>query len=380
MRDDRPNAGASETKRHEGPAEADIQAGLVAKPGRPHSLTIFSLSMLVLMACGISCQTRSERTAFWERSSVELVWPPPPDPPRIEYVGVIQSGAGPGRNTGLRSRLAGLILGPRNTALIKPMAVAKNEAGLLVVADPGVPTVHFFDVEGLKYWRPKRKYAETFRSPVGVAVTREGIVYVADSVLGHLLVLNKKGRIIGQIGADALARPTGVALNAEEDKIYVVDTLACRVLTFDREGNQIGIFGERGDQPGQFNFPTFIDVTAGDLLFISDSLNFRIQVFQPDGTFMTTFGRVGNGAGDFTRPKGIAVDSSGRIYVVDAAFENVQVFDPEGRLLMAFGAAGSGPGEFTLPNGVFVDATNTIWVADSFNQRVLVFHLREEAL
>ena len=126
MSDDRPNAGAGETKRHEGPAEADIQAGFVAKPGRPPSLTLFSLSMLVLMACGISCQTRSERTAFWERSSVELVWPPPPDPPRIEYVGAIQSGAGPGRSAGLKSRLAGLILGPMDTALIKPVAVAKH--------------------------------------------------------------------------------------------------------------------------------------------------------------------------------------------------------------------------------------------------------------
>lgn len=331
-----------------------------------------------LTGLGVSCQSDRSPAFSLTTPSEKLVWPQPPDPPRIAYVGAIRSPKDFGHRPGTKQWLRRMLVGTQTVALIKPVALARNESGLLVVADTGVPTVHFFDVDERKHWVPKRKYREVFRSPVGVAVTDDGTVYVADSVLRHVVVLSRKGEIIGRIGEGTLSRPTGIALSRDQSSIHVVDTLANQVMTFDREGYLLGSFGQRGDEPGQFNFPTHLSVTREGNLCVSDSLNFRIQIFRPDGELVTHFGHAGTGAGRFVRPKGVGVDTFGNIYAVDAAFENVQVFDATGRLLLAFGTAGKGPGEFTLPSGICVDSTNTIWVADSFNQRVLVFRLVED--
>lgn len=347
---------------------------------RPRVSCALWAGAILLASAAISCQTSGGRSSFWAESTETLVWPPPPDPPRVRYVGAIHSQKELGRSTGIGRRLGRLLLGAKKTALLKPVAVATNGAGLLVVADPGVPTVHFYDIEAQRYWRPKKKHSIAFRSPVGVAVTGEGIVYVADSVMGYVFVLNRKGGIVGRIGEGLLARPTGVALSADESLLHVVDTISCQVVTFRRDGTELGRFGSRGSQPGQFNFPTFISVTPRGNLCIADSLNFRVQILSPEGEFVRAFGQAGDSAGRFVRPKGVGVDRFGNIYVVDAAFENVQVFDAQGLLLLAFGSPGRGPGEFTLPSGIFVDSANAIWVADSFNQRVLVFRLQEDAV
>jgi len=133
--------------------------------------------------------------------------------------------------------------------------------------------------------------------------------------------------------------------------------------------------GRRGTGPGEFNYPTALTLSRGQL-YVVDAMNFRIQALTPDGQFVRSFGQLGNRTGTMNRPKGIAADSDGHLYVVDALFETVQVFDPEGRLLYYFGATGRGPGEFVLPAGIYIGPRDTIYVADSYNRRVQVFRYR----
>jgi DNA-binding beta-propeller fold protein YncE len=299
----------------------------------------------------------------------------PPSRPRIKYLGAIYSAADIGMEMGLGRRLLSAIIGEPETAMVKPLDVAKSTAGVLVVADPGVPTVHFFDLERRKYRRLPGNSASLLRSPVGVAVSDDGLVYVADSERGKVFVLDARGRLVTDLGAGIFERPTGVALDPTQQRLYVVDTMACRVLVLDRSGNELGRFGRRGLGPGEFNFPTYIAVAPDGTIGISDSMNFRVQTFRPDGSLIGAFGVPGDGSGDFALPKGVATDTSGRLYVVDAAFENVQIFDPRGVLLLDFGFPGLGAGGFSLPTGLFLDSTDTIWVADSLNGRVQVFRL-----
>jgi sugar lactone lactonase YvrE len=315
----------------------------------------------------------------WNEPETTLVWPAPPEQARVQYLGSIRTAANLGVTPGFFERLRRLVLGTRELALVKPVAVARNARGLLVVADPGVPTVHFFDLEQKKHRWLSREWAEKLRSPVGVAVDDADRVYVADSVLARVLVFGPEGEPVAEIGEGVFQRPTGLALGPRQKRLYVVDTLACRVLVFDRDGREIARFGRRGVGPGELNFPTHVTVSRDGTIAVSDSLNFRVQLFRSDGTPLGSFGRAGDGAGDFARPKGIGADTAGRLYVVDAAFENVQIFDREGRILLAFGSAGGGPGELYLPSGLHLDSRNTIWVADSFNGRVQVFRLLPEA-
>lgn len=320
----------------------------------------------------------SKVDAAWEASDSKVVWPRPPEPARIEYVGAFTNTDTSGRKKRSR-RISRLILGKKEPEWVKPVAIATNASGLVTIADPTIPTLYFSEGYDGRSWGLKPKFADDLRSPVGVAVDKKGKVYVADSVAGTISIFDKgkSKKLLGTFGEDDLTRPTGLALSPSEDRLYVVDTIECRIVTFDLNGKKISSFGERGGGPGQFNFPTYIATMPDGRICVSDSLNFRVQIFEPDGTFVSTFGGVGDGAGHFARPKGIGVDSHGQIYVVDAAFENIQIFDVEGNLLLAFGEGGTGPGQFSLPCGLFVDSGNNIWVADSFNQRVQVFHLLE---
>lgn len=323
----------------------------------------------------VGCASRPTPQRVWNEPTTTLVWPPPPQQARVQYLGPIRTAADLGARQGFFQRLRHLVFGMGELALVKPTAVAHNGRGLLVVADPGVPTVHFFDLEARQHSWLSESAAEVLRSPVGVAVDESGWTYVTDSVQARIFVFDSTRRLVGEIGHGVFERPTGIALGPAQKRLYVVDTLACRVHVFDRDGHQLARFGSRGVGPGEFNFPTYVTVGYDGTIGVSDSLNFRVQLFHPDGTPLGSFGRAGDGAGDFARPKGVATDTAGRLYVVDAAFENVQIFDAEGGLLLGFGSAGSGPGEFYLPAGLHLDSSNTIWVADSFNRRVQVFRL-----
>ncbi|MFQ5697002.1 MAG: 6-bladed beta-propeller [Myxococcota bacterium] len=345
----------------------------------PHTSPALRVGLAALWGLGlwaaIAC-ARPPSPRAWDAPGESRVWPAGPDPGRIEYVGALQSGEDLGRPRGLLERLVRGLAGAEPDRMLAPLAVAVTPSGLLVVADPGVPTLHFFDLGRRRYDRLDADAARTLRSPVGVAVADGGRTFVSDSALGRVFVFDADRRRIGDFGAGVLQRPTGLALDPSQDHLYVVDTLACQVVVFDVAGRPVRRFGERGTGPGQFNGPTHIAIAPDGTIAISDSLNFRVQVFHPDGTLSHSVGRPGDVAGSFARPKGVGFDSFGNLYVVDAAFENVQIFGPEGALLLAFGHAGGGIGGFSLPAGIAIDDRDRIWVADSFNQRVQVFRLR----
>lgn len=325
---------------------------------------------MVASACASPGPPRS-----WDRPEVAPVWPSPPEPARVRYVGEIHAARDLGRVEGFWERLRRWLFGAERAEMVKPVSLGRNAAGLLAVADPSLPTVHFFDLEARRYWSLPESLADGLVSPVGIAIDDAGRVYVADSGLGRILVFDRGRRLLREIGAASLRRPTGLALDPTQERLYVVDTVACEVVILDREGREVGRFGGRGTGPGQFNGPTFVAVGRDGAVRVADSLNFRVQTLTREGVPISSVGRAGDVAGSFARPKGIGVDASGRVYVVDAAFQNVQVFDPEARLLLSFGGPGTGPGEFSLPAGLFLDRSGTIWIADSFNRRIQAFRM-----
>jgi sugar lactone lactonase YvrE len=323
------------------------------------------------------CATRAPETASWERTELELLLPPPPEVARIGYLGEVRSEGDLGRRNGWLGNLLDWVAGKKKMSLVKPLSVARNRAGLLAVADPGLRTVHFFDLVRREYHWLDEEESSLLGVPVGVTLDDRGNAYVTDSIKRKVFVFDATRQLIREIGEGVLVRPTGIALDPLQEHLYVVDTIAGEVFTFDLNGELLGRFGSPGSGPGQFNSPTFVAVAPDGTLAISDTLNFRVQTFRPDGTLLNSLGQVGDSAGDLARPKGVAYDSQGRLYVVDGAFDNVQIFDPKGRLLLAFGGSGRGPGKFNLPVGLFIDSTHTLWVADSYNGRVQMFRLLE---
>jgi len=328
-------------------------------------------ALFVAALCmGLSaCTTTAPRAA----SGPAPVWPQGSAAPRIAFVQSINSAADLGIQRAMLSRIADWLFGEEETRLVRPMAVLKL-ADALYVADPGVNGVHRFDSKRGSYEVIRAAGDTVLPSPVALASSGDGSVYIADSRLGKLLRVSPGSSVAIPLALDVpVGQPTGLAFDATTQRIYVTDTLAHCVLVYSTDGRLLSRIGERGTGPGQFNFPTLLWLGPDRRLYVTDTLNFRVQVLDAEGKFITTFGRQGDSSGDAARPKGVATDSEGHIYVVDGAFHAFQIFDTAGRYLLGVGERGSDPGEFWLPAGIAIDAHDRIYIADSYNRRVQVF-------
>lgn len=302
-----------------------------------------------------------------------VVWPLAPETPRIRYLGELRTSKDlhPAKSGWqvVRERLNRTLYRPIHFSA--PHAIAVGPKERMYVVDTGSASLHIIDLKSRKHLRINSADIEHLRAPVGVAVAQTSL-FVTDSVLRDVLEFDLNGTFKRRLNVQ-LERPSGIAYCPENHRLYVVDTAAHRCVVLSEQGEQLFSFGQRGAEPGMFNFPTYITYSPLLGLIISDTLNFRVQRFELDGTFVASIGKKGDGAGDFSLPKGVAVDHDGNLYVIDAQFENVQIFREDGQLLLAFGEEGDKIGQFSIPSGIAIDQLNRIWVADSQNRRLQVF-------
>jgi DNA-binding beta-propeller fold protein YncE len=303
------------------------------------------------------------------------VWPPPPEAARLALLQTISTAADLGIRKSLWNRLLGWVTGEEDIALLRPASVVVKPDETLFVADPGIMAVHRFDRRAGRHDVLLPQGGGPFYSPVALALANDGRVFVADSVLRRIFVIDPGAdSAVPMATGEELGRPTGMTVDRGRERLYVVDTARHRVLALSLGGDLLFAFGGRGTGDGQFNYPTFVwHDGSSDRLWVTDSLNFRIQAFDAEGLFVAAFGEPGNVSGRFARPKGVATDGEGHVYVVDALHHGMQIFDPSGRLLLFVGEQGSDAGQFWLPSGVFIDPEDRVFVADSFNKRVQVF-------
>jgi DNA-binding beta-propeller fold protein YncE len=323
---------------------------------------VLILSCVLLAAC-----TSPEPVTQQDIQEATMVWPSPPEAARIRFLRAFGKPEDLGiRRSGFR-KLMDAVAGAKDSGMIRPYAVAVSGQKVMV-CDPGLHAVHLFDPAGRSYQLITSAGKEPLSSPVGAALGEERM-FVADSVLGKIFILDDEGKLLGTI--TGLERPTGLAWDASGGRLYAADTLAHRIVVFDGDGRQLFEFGTRGIGEGEFNFPSHISLSAGRLL-VNDNMNFRVQAFDTQGRFLSSFGHHGDGSGHFSQPKGVSADSKGHVYVAGATIDRVQVFTPDGEFLLAFGSKGSGAGQFLMPAGVTI-YNDRIYVADSYNSRIQVF-------
>ena len=303
-----------------------------------------------------------------------IVWPPSPQKPRIKLIRII-SGAHDMdiKKSWLKSVVTSLFGKEESESnMLRPLGIFV-QYGKIYVTDPGMFLVHIFDLKEQKYFQIEKANKDDLVSPIGIAVDANEEIFLSDSFLKRVIVLDKNGEYLRDIGSPELfARPTGVALN--KDRVYIIDTLAHQLLVFSKKnGNLLFRIGKNGSANGEFHYPTHIFIGNNNLIYVTDSLNFRVQVFDTDGNFLSSFGKAGDAPGNFSKPKGIAVDSEDHIYIADSEFDNVQIFDQSGKLLLVFGSSGSSHGKMSLPAGIFIDDKDQIYVVDSYNRRIQIF-------
>ena len=89
---------------------------------------------------------------------------------------------------------------------------------------------------------------------------------------------------------DGLFRqPTDVAWDSDGN-IYISDGyINSRVAKYDRNGDWVKSWGEKGTAPGQFRLPHAIAIDRNNNVYVGDRTNRRIQVFDTDGKFLRMF-------------------------------------------------------------------------------------------
>ena len=327
------------------------------------------LALLAAMALlAAACATAPPPT------TPELVWPIPPEEPRIKFVRTLSHSEEFG-SSGATAFIEAIFGPGMGQQLSKPYGVTADRAGRVYVTDTALGLVWVFDEKAKKVSFLGASGQGKLATPIGIAVDEaRDRIFVSDAKHQRIFAYTRDDKVVLAIGQkDELANPGGLAIHPESNRLFVVNARGHGVRVYDvRDGNFLFQFGSRGNQPGEFNFPTNAFL-RGDRLYITDGGNFRIQVFDLEGKFLRTFGKVGARLGEFARPKGVAVDSEDHVYVVDAAFDNFQIFDQQDRLLLFVGKKGPEPGDFWLPAGMYIDEQDRIYVADQYNYRIQVF-------
>ena len=146
-----------------------------------------------------------------------------------------------------------------------------------------------------------------------------------------------------------------------------------RILMCDVDGGYYGNFGFRGEDDGQFMWPSNGAVDSEGLLYFTDEHSNRISVFDESGEFVSKWGTYGSGEGELDGPSGIAFNGRDDLYVSDTYNHRIQKFDRSGRNLLSFGSEGDGDGKLKLPWGLAVGGGGDVYVADWGNDRIQRF-------
>ncbi len=342
--------------------------------GRKQYLSILN-SMAFILIFSLAAIGCSGQAAYVREPLPDIIWPKPPEVPRIMFVNSISRPEHLRIEEGALKGILKYFSGKVETSIVSPHGVEVDSEGRLYVVDTLLKKIHVFDVQGNKYYTfPKN--GKALISPIDLAIdNKRGFIFVTDSHEAVISIFKKDGaEYVGEIKKGEIGRPTGIAVNEITDELLVVDTMHSTIIRSDLAGHLIkAAIGREGEAEGRFHSPAHISVSRDGYILVSDSLNFRVQMFSPAGEYMMKFGSAGDSPGYFSRPKGVAVDSDGNIYVVDGLFDNVQMFNKEGKLLMAFGNPGNYYGEFWLPTGIYIDKNDYIYISDTFNNRVQVF-------
>jgi DNA-binding beta-propeller fold protein YncE len=219
----------------------------------------------------------------------------------------------------------------------------------------------------------------------GLAIDDDDRLFVSDGKMRRVLVFNAKHEVEGQI-TEGLLDPVGLALDATNRFLYVVDTQQDQVIVYDADTlkllRRIGTGGKNHylTTPGDFGAPQGVAVDQDGNVYVTDTLNNRVEIFDADGNFVSLFGKHGDGPGYLARPKGIAVDGDGHIWVADEVEDRLQVFNREGQLLTYIGTGhGELPGQFKALVGVAIDKQNRVFTTEQFPGRVQVFRYVTDA-
>eukprot|EP00976_Prorocentrum_cordatum_P012871 257450-Prorocentrum_minimum.AAC.1 len=240
---------------------------------------------------------------------------------------------------------------------------------------------------GVRGYQDGEGNAAKFRRPWGVAVDEDGNVIVADTYNSRIRKISPQGLVStlagtgvrghrdGEGAAAQFKSPSGVAVD-REGNVFVADYDNHRIRKISPQGlvstlAGTGVAGHRDGEgiAAQFNCPRGVAVDGEGNVIVADFVNKCIRRISPQGLVSTLAGtgveghRNGEGtAAQFNEPSGVAVDGEGNVIVADYINNRIRRISPQGLVSTLAGTGGRGyqdgegtAAQFAGPWGVAVD-------------------------
>jgi DNA-binding beta-propeller fold protein YncE len=275
-----------------------------------------------------------------------------------------------------------------------------------------------FDANG-QYVREIGKGLYAWSEAHTVRIDKNDNIWAIDKGSDMVIKFNPAGRVVWVFGrrlegseeetkpwghpdpplpaADGLFRqPTDVAWDSDGN-IYITDGYVnSRVAKYDKNGDWVKSWGDKGTAPGQFRLPHAIVIDRDNNIYVGDRTNRRIQVFDTDGKFQRMFTidvpsdpktRAVNGntpTGDRLNavsgaPNSICITPGPKqvLYVGETTYPG-RIFKVslEGKVLGVIGKSGRNLKEFSGAHQLACPAENVVFAAETANWRVqkLIIH------
>lgn len=220
-----------------------------------------------------------------------------------------------------------------------------------------------------------------FHRPRAIAAAPDGNLFVVD-MTARIQQFTPEGEYVNgwQMPKWDAGKPTGIGVD-RQNRVLVADTHYFRVMMYDRDGNEIGRFGSRGEGDGEFIFTTDVEVDADGNFYVSEyGGNDRISRFSEDFEYQGSFGGKDAGEASLLRPQAMALDADGTLWVADAVHHRICRFSREGELLSTFGTAGREAGQLQYPYDIAICPDGTLLVCEFGNNRVQRFTRTGESI
>lgn len=228
----------------------------------------------------------------------------------------------------------------------------------------------------------------TFNEPWGVAVGRDGSVFVTDTWNYRIQKFTADGQFIKMWSTYGTASqketfygPRGIVVDAQ-GRVYVVDTGNKKIVLFDTDGNYITEFGSAGLDPGLFDEPVGIAIDSTGNLYVADTWNQRVQTFTTSQTAnglqftpLKQWDVVGWNGQSLDNKPFIAVDNAGHVFITDPEAYRVIEYTTDGQLIQTWGDYGTTNTTFGTTSGIAIDQEGRVWVTDAGNNRIMKFTL-----
>lgn len=301
--------------------------------------------------------------------------------------------------------------------LLIPQALAKDKDGNIYIADSGNHAIRKLSKDGLVTTIAGSGIegnadgigiAASFNFPQGIAVDKDGNIYVSDtnnhrirkiSANGTVTTFagNIKGNNNGTGTGASFNYPAGLLLDENAGILYVVDRYNYKIRKISLTGVVTSFVGagvsgyvDAVGVAAKFDVISAIAMDASGNIFVPDSYNLVIRKITPDGTVSSfagsylSYGSV-NGLGaaaKFRLPYGIAIDPDNNLYVSDVSLSNIRKITPQGLVTSFVGSLPNssiteqlfdGTNEaanFFSPQGLLFNTDGNLYIADTKNDAI----------